>query len=252
MNNLRRDIHSALDVIEPPLGGMPERVVQTVLAERNGRLRKERMVYRMRFPLALVAAVLLVAVGASAVLTWNALHMRVAPIGSVGPTLLQQLEARPIQIQFPRTSADCTSGPYNNVEGSLGTGPIFGVGGSIDYSKWGSYYNNYAYANDAIEGPILIRTRDLFKNVTNVFVGPFVAGPVVGMDVVNGKKVAQHTELVLYTSQAARASLVGIQHTYVWHFSIGVPNGWSGSTGWQMDGLGFTEVFYTCAAYLPG
>jgi hypothetical protein len=246
LNNLRRDIHSALEVIEPPLGGMPERVVQTVLAERNGRLRKQRMVYRMRFPLALVAAVLLAAVGVAAILTWNGLHNNVAPAGTMGLTPLQRLEARPLQIQFPKTTAACTSGPYNNSEGSLGSGPVYGVAGGIAYSKWGSYYNNFAYANTSIAGPILIRDRDLFKRVTTVFVGPFAAGPVVGTDVVNGMTVVQHSELVVYASQASPASLVGIQHKYVWPFSAGVPNGWSGSTGWQIDGLDFTEVFYTC------
>ena len=86
MNNLRRDIHSAFEVIEPSLGGMPERVVQTVLAEKNGRLRKEKMVYRLRISLALVAAVLVVAVGAAAVITWNSLHNSNTSPAGVGLT----------------------------------------------------------------------------------------------------------------------------------------------------------------------
>jgi hypothetical protein len=248
--SLRAELREALDEVVPARAtpGMRERVLQTSLADKRRR-RREPMTYRLRIPLALVAAVLVVAVAAAALMTWNALHSSNVSPARTAPAdpLVAQLEARPLQIQFPKTKADCTSGPFNNSEGSLGTGPVYGVGGGVDYSNWGSYYNNFAYANTSIAGPILIRDRDLFKDVTNVFVGPFAAGPVVGMDVVNGKKVVQHTELVLYASQAAPVSLIGIQHKYVWHFSAGVPNGWSGSTGWQIDGLGFTEVFYTCA-----
>ena len=247
MKDLRRDVHSAFEVITPPLGGMPERVVQTVLAEKKGRLRKEGMVYRVRFSLALVAVVLVAAVAAAGLLTWNALHRGiVSPAGGVTVSYpLAQLEARPIQIQYPKTLTDCNSGPYSP-SGDLGSGPVYGVGGPTDISNWGIYYNNIAYADTAIEGPILVRDADLFNGVKTVFVGPNAAGPVVGTDVVNGKTVAQHTELVLYESQASPASVEGVRHKYVWHMSAGVPNGWSGSTGWQIDGFGFTEIFYVC------
>ncbi|HEV2415363.1 MAG TPA: hypothetical protein VGX27_11180 [Candidatus Dormibacteraeota bacterium] len=246
MKDLRRDVHSAFEVITPPLGGMPERVVQTVLAEQKGRLRKERMAFRLRVSQALVAAVLIAAVGVAAVMTWNSLHNNVSPAGGVTVSYpLAQLEARPIQIQYPKTSADCNSGPYSSA-GDLGSGPVYGVAGATDNSNWGTYYNNIAYADTAIDGPILVRDRDLFKPVKSVFVGRNAAGPVVGTDVVNGKTVAQHTELVLYESQASPASVEGVPHKYVWHMSAGVPNGWSGSTGWQIDGVGFTEIFYVC------
>lgn len=247
MTNLRRDIHSAFEVITPPLGGMPKRVVQTVLAEKKGRLRIEGVVYRLRFSLALVAVVLVAAVAAAGLLTWNALHGSIAsPAGSVTVSYpLAQLEARAIQIQYPTTLADCNSGPYST-GGDLGSGPVYGVAGATDNSKWGTYYNNMAYADTAINGPILVRDRDLFKGVKTVFIGPNAAGPVAGTDVVNGKTVSQHTELVLYESQASPASVEGVAHKYVWHMSAGLPNGWSGSTGWQIDGVGFTEVFYVC------
>lgn len=247
MTNLRRDVHSAFEVITPPLGGMPERVVQTVLAEKKGRLRKERMVDRMRFPLALAAAVLLAAVAAAGMLEWTALHRNVSPAGGITTTdpVLAQLEARPIQIQYPKTHADCQSGPYTS-GGFLGAGPVYGFGGGVDFSKWGAYYNNIAFADTTIEGPILVRHRDLFNNVAAVYVGPNAAGPVVGTDVVNGKTFVQHAELVLNEGQAAPELVMGTQHKYVWHMMAGVPNGWSGSTGWQIDGLGFTEIFYVC------
>jgi hypothetical protein len=97
LNNLRRDIHSAFEVIEPPLGGMPERVVQTVLADMR-RQRKERMTYPLRISLALVAAVLLVAVGAAAVMTWNSLHGQVSPAGDTYGSQIALLEARPLHL----------------------------------------------------------------------------------------------------------------------------------------------------------
>ena len=53
--SLRRDVHSAFDQITPSMGGLPERVVQTVLSEGATRRRREKMLFRFRAPLSLVA-----------------------------------------------------------------------------------------------------------------------------------------------------------------------------------------------------
>ena len=59
--SLRREIHSTFDAIAPPVGGMPERVVQTVLSDARRR-RKGRLMGRLRAPLSLVAVIVVVAV----------------------------------------------------------------------------------------------------------------------------------------------------------------------------------------------
>lgn len=242
MTSLRRDIHSAFDVITPPLGGMPERVVQSVLAEKSGRLRKERMVFRLRVSLALVAAVLIAAVGVAAVVEWN-VHNNVSPVG-VGPNLtaLQQLEARSLKIGSYQSRSQCKNGPSDG-SGNLGSGPLYGYGNLWTTTDWGSYFDNYVFTDTSISGPILIRARDVFMNRPVLFVNDFASGAVAGRDVLFGVQVDQRAEAVVYENTT---SFVGSSHKYYWHLNAGVPKNWSGSTGWQIDGAGFSEIFYAC------
>src|SRR5207248_9652894 len=78
--SLRRDVHSAFDQITPSMGGLPERVVQTVLSEGATRRRREKMLFRIRAPLSLVAVFLLIAlvaavfIGGRLIEDWNAVH----------------------------------------------------------------------------------------------------------------------------------------------------------------------------------
>ncbi len=252
MNNLRRDVHSAFEVIEPPLGGMPERVVQTVIADNKRR--KKGMTFRARVPLPLVAvfvAVALVAavlVGNQLMQAWSAAHGP-SPAGQIHLTSLQQLEARPLHLPLYKSISDCQPGPYN-AEGSLGSGPIYGDAGSASSTKWGEYFFNVAYADQTINGPILVRVEDLVTHRRIVFVGSFAAGPPVGSDTVDGVEVQQRLELVLDESHTTpgghQAGWVTNHHRFVWDFMAGAPAGWSGATGWQIDGAGFTEVFLVC------
>ena len=121
---------------------------------------------------------------------------------------------------------------------------MYGSGGLTSTSDWGSYYGNAAYANSDVTGPILVRAIDLFRNQPVVFLGRYAAGPVVGTDRVNGRQYQQDLELVFDTSSATKDP-TGM-YRYAWFFVAGVPAGWSGSTGWQIDGPGFSEVFYVC------
>ena len=246
MNNLRRDIHSAFEVIEPPLGGMPERVVQTVLAERNGRLRKERMVYRLRISLALVAAVLVVAVGAAAVITWNSLHSsNVSPAG-VGLTPVQQLEARPLNLPTVQTASQCPESPSSPSPGyQYGTGPAYADGGQETSTDWGHYWDVIYYTAPNLKGPVLVRGRDLMTTDRRViFVGPYAGGPVIGTD--TGPNTGdQHTELVL---DPAHPEARDNNHYGYWHIRQGMSNGWVGCVGFQIDGPTFSETITTFAA----
>jgi hypothetical protein len=60
---------------------------------------------------------------------------------------------------------------------------------------------------------------------------------------VDGALVEQHTELVFDPSQASKPRST---HKFAWPFIAGVPTSWSGSTGWQIDGVGFSEAFVNC------
>lgn len=244
--SLRTEIHSAFDEVAPPTFGLPERVVQTVLVEGPNRRRRERMMLRLRVPLSLVAvfvAIALVAgvlIGGRLMQDWNSFR-KPAPAGG-GQSHLVQLESRPLVLPTPASYLPCKSGPYN-AAGSYGKGPVYGEGGGTSSTSWGIYYHNLAYAETDITGPILVRANDLFTHEPVVFVGQYAAGPGVGYDTVDGVAVEQHTELAFDTSQASKSPST---HKFAWHFIAGVPDSWSGSTGWQIDGVGFSEVFVSC------
>ena len=240
MNNLRRDIHSAFEVIEPPLGGMPERVVQTVLAEKNGRLRKEKMVYRLRISLALVAAVLVVAVGAAAVITWNSLHSsNVSPAGSAPPATLAQLEARPVDLPTIGPNAPCPQNVGTNSLGfDLGSGPVYADGSNPIATSWGNYFDIPYFTRTGLTGLVLIRGRDIRATTGSVvFVGKYAAGKVVGTDP-DPKGGTQYDEAVLDVSHPP--SLV-VHGTHAWTVRQGLPMSASGCFGFQFDGSDFTE-----------
>jgi hypothetical protein len=188
--------------------------------------------------IALVAGVL---IGGRLMQDWNSFR-QLAPAGGGGQTQLAQLESRLVGLPTPASQLDCKPGPYNPA-GSLGKGPVYGDGGGTTSTSWGIYYHNLAYAVTDINGPILVRAKDLFTNEPVVFVGQYAAGPVVGHDTVDGAAVEQHTELVFDTSQASKGPST---HKFAWPFIAGVPSTWSGSTGWQIDGVGFSEVFVAC------
>jgi hypothetical protein len=245
--SLRTQIHSAFDELAPATHGLPERVVQTVLTENAGRMRRERLMLRLRVPLSLVAVFVLVAVvfgvliGGRLMQDWNSFHNS-APAGGSDQSQVAQLEAVPLRLPVFASQADCKSGPFNSV-GSLGSGPVYGDGGQKSSSTWGVYFSIVAYADSGVAGPILVRARDLFTGQQVVFVGQYAAGPVVGSDTFDGHTYDQHAEVLLNTSTSDKQA---VSHKFVWQFMSGAPTSWSGSTGWQIDGIGFSEVFVSC------
>jgi hypothetical protein len=245
--SLRTQIHSAFDEVAAPTSGLPERVVQTVLTENASHKRRERLMLRLRVPLSLVAMFMLVAlvvgvlIGGRLMQDWNAFHNS-TPAGDSYQTQVAQLEAVPLRLPVFATHLDCKSGPFNSLS-SLGSGPVYGDAGLQSYDTWGLYYSVVAYADTDVAGPILVRARDLFTGQPVVFVGQYAAGPVVGGDTFAGHTYDQHTEVLLNTGTSEKQP---VSHKFVWKFLDGVPSGWSGSTGWQIDGIGFSEVFVAC------
>jgi hypothetical protein len=245
--SLRTQIHSAFDEVAPPTSGLPERVVQTVLTENASHKRRERLMLRLRVPLALVAMFMLVAlvvgvlIGGRLMQDWNAFHNS-APAGGNYQSQVTQLEAVPLRVPVFASQLDCKSGPFNSV-GSLGSGPVYGDGGLKSSSTWGAYYSIVAYADTGVAGPILVRALDLFTRQPVIFIGQYAAGPVVGSDTFEGHTYDQRAEVLLSTSTSDKQA---VSHKLVWQFIDGVPTSWSGSTGWQIDGIGFSEVFVSC------
>ena len=249
--SLRNQIHSAFDEVAPPTFGVPERVVRTVLAEGPSRRRRERLTLRLRVPLSLAAVFVAIAlvvgvlIGGRLMQDWNSFRNS-APTGGNGQTELVQLESRPLVLPTPASHFDCISGPFTG-GGSYGKGPVFADGGGTSTTSWGVYFHNLAYADTNVNGPVLIRANDLFTRQSVVFVGQYAAGPFAGHDTVDGVAVEQRTELVFDMSQASPTPSTHSTHKkFEWPFVAGVPSSWSGSTAWQIDGIGFSEVFVAC------
>jgi hypothetical protein len=244
--SLRREIHSAFDAIAPPVGGMPERVVQTVLSDARRR-RKGRLMSRLRAPLSLVAvfvAIALIAavlVGGRVIHDWNLFHYG-SPAGGAPHATLAELEARSLQLAPVDPTSSCPNGPVT--AGVWGNGPFYGdptLGSqSPTMTNWGAYWNLVALVDRNISGLMLVRAIDVKTQQPLVFVGQGAAGALVGTDDLQGASVQQRAELVLDTRHAPSATLNG---KIRWPLTVGMPNGNSGCYGWQIDGDAFTETF---------
>ena len=250
--SLRREIHAAFETIAPPLGGMPERVVQTVLRDSGGR-RERKLMLRLRAPVSLVAVFVAIAViaavlvGGRVIRDWNLFH-NANPAGHAQTTQLQLLEARPLTLPVLKSVSDCTSGPFSPDGNAVGSGPLFGYGGAGPWTAWGDYFTFVLYTDASVSGPILVRARDLVKNLPVVFVGKYSDGQVMGRDTVKGATVTQRSEAVLYADTAVPVTdNPPLQpHAYEWGVMGGLPKFSTISTGWQVDGLNFSETFELC------
>jgi hypothetical protein len=248
--SLRTQIHSAFDEVAPPTFGLPERVVQTVLTENASGKRRERMMLRLRVPVALVAVFVLVAlvvgvlVGGRLMQDWNAFR-NVAPAGGGSQSALAQLEARPLNLPAIQSASTCPISPRNFVGFDFGNGPVYANGGPEAVSAWGYYFDVTWFTAPDLSGPVLVRGRDLMSNRTVVFVGPNAAGPVVGTDTRAGSKVEQRAELVL---DAGHPHSRGTNGYGVFPVRQGLSLGWVGCVGFQIDGPDFTETVTAFAA----
>ncbi len=247
--SLRSEIRAAIDEMAPSMGGLPERVVDTVLVEGPARRRRDPMFLRMRGPLSLVAAIVAIAivaavlVGGRLIQDWNAAHTQV-PAG-VGMTqadlqaLVAEIETnQPMQFAQLAPNGACPDGPVNSA-GLYGQGPFHGVpNGSQRQTIWGTYWSLGA-ETEAVGDPfLLIRAVDLRTQQRFVFVGQYAFGPVVGTDNLSGSLVDQHTELLFNMSQKPKTKLDGLTF---WQLTVGMPKGNSGCYGWQIDGPGGSE-----------
>ncbi len=231
--SLRNEIHSAFDEIESRTPGLSERVIESVFRDRP---RRDSWPVRLRAPLSLVAAVLVIALvtaaltGGRLIRDWNSFIASPQQAGAE-LTPLQKLEARPLRLPRVAQGAHCPTGPYD-ANGEIGAGPIHFSGSAVETpTGWGSYFHNLMYADHPVTGPILVRARDLVTGELIVFIGPNAAGPTVGTDVLVGQAVEQHAEIVVQDPGPP----------YAWQFESGVAKP-ADCEGWQIDGPGFSEA----------
>src|SRR5438132_9310745 len=109
--SLRADFHRAFDEVAPSTRGLSQRVVQTTLAEAPERGRKQRWMFRMRAPMSMVAALLLIAMAAGALVGVSLLrdwrHWSTANPPQVNQTMLNSLEPRLLQFPAVAIGAQC-------------------------------------------------------------------------------------------------------------------------------------------------
>lgn len=235
--------HEALDA-EDVAG--PFQRLQLELEKPTGAAprRRPRRIFMTRQRLTLLAAALVIVVIAGVLVSTRIYNdMRrtsYAPATSEVSTLL----SRPFRLQHFASTDQCTDGPYTG--GNYGTGPVFGVGGGIQTTKWGVYWDVGLDVPANLAGPIVLRGQDVVKGWPMVIVGQYGTGPVYAHDEINGQSVAQYTAALIDTTNppAARDEFNGGTYEQ-WRWLQGFKLGWSGCVGFQVDGPNFTETFYS-------
>lgn len=234
--SLRSELHEAYDELGPPPAGLSERVVMTAQRDLP---RRGAWSLRLRAPLSLVAVFVVIAVVAGALVggriiaDWK--RFAPPPVPAVPQTPLQKLEARPLHLQTVRSVHDCPYGPFD-ADGADGKGPLHLAPSAVSpQTSWGTYFESLLWADGPVNGPVLVRVYDVLKHEPIVFIDQYADGPVVGTDVLNGRLVVQHAEFVIDP----------VVPPYSWQFTAGSAGAATPfCEGWQVDGPGFSEVFY--------
>lgn len=234
--SLRSDLHAAYDELGPEDAVLSERVVMTVVRDRP---RRAAWSVRVRAPLSLVAVFVVIAVVAGLLVggrlfaDWKSYSAPPVPAAPQSP--LQKLEARPLHQPLLHSRTDCAIGPLAS-SGDLGLGPFHMSGSAVQIQTvWGSYYDDFLYADGPVTGPILVRARDLIHGQRLVFVGRYAGGPVAGSDILDDQLVDQHLELVIDS----------VTPPYAWQIEAGYSKDATICDGWQIDGPDFSETFTT-------
>ena len=233
---LRTDVHMAFDAIAPATGGMTERIVETARVQARIRNGRRRFMLRMRAPLALVAALLLIAIIAAVVVgsrlwqSWSAPHSPIH-VGAALPTL-EELEARPWQHEVLRPGEDCSGkeviGPRD------GHDPVYPNPINLKTYSWGEYsYGDWIFEK-GFAGLAIVRLRDGQKGTNHFFIYEGAGGPIVGTLAIDGQTVAQHAEAVVdFSNRSIKADANGWK---TFRLNEGHLKGFSLCFEWQVDG----------------
>jgi hypothetical protein len=273
--SLRTDIRSAYEEITPPAPALQAQIRALVSTEaqavsKSGR-RPSRWVRSLRGTMALVAALLVILIVATVLVggrvwhDWNLFTNRPAPAGQIDPVQLAALEARPLRLPATQLGDQCPVGPSPSASAVAGFpepihgwalqfsvsggGPAYAVGASpIGGGAWGSYYGVTWAFEPQVTGLVLIRGRDsVNQKLPVVYIGPYAAGAVIGMDTLNGKRVAQHAELAIDAGHHPASS--GSSGWGFYNVQAGVSTKLSSCRAFQVDGEGFSEVFVPLSGY---
>jgi hypothetical protein len=247
--SLRRDIHSALESVEPSTAGMPDRVLHAVQADVPARMRRNRYMSRVVAPLPLVAIFVVIAlivaifVGGRLVHDWQ-LSQHGTPAGNSQPTQFQRevaaLEQRALVLPTVKAGADCPdTGNTNSAGYTYGSGPVYADGSSAVPSAWGNFFDIPWFTDPNLTGPVLVRGTDL-QGHSVVFTGAGAYGPVIANDPAQ-KSPALHSEFVF------DAGHPHLRENGYGYFLVrqGLPKDAGVCAGFQIDGPSFTEIVTT-------
>lgn len=271
--SLRADITTAYDEIAPPAPELQADIRRFVASESKFVLqspgRRLPWVSTLRGSMALVAALLVVIIIATLLVggrvwrDWNVFNSRPAPAGQSYAQQLAALEARPLHMPLVPPDAICPVGPnLTAAEAASFPDPIRGwaragftfSGGGPAYATvialggyltgWGDYVGVEWVIEPQITGLVLVRGLDAVNHDLAVaYVGQYAAGTVIGTDTIDGKAVTQRAEVVLDAGHHPAAA--GTSKWGVYEVMAGVPNTMSPCHVFQVDGEGFSEVFFT-------
>src|SRR5215472_16741510 len=207
--SLRTEIRSAIDQVSPPAPTLETKVIAYVAAEepKRRRLSGRRQGRVFRAPLALVAAVLLVALVGGLILAgryWRELN---SPPQTISLTELRGLEGRPLAFPAVPPGATCPFTPSTvdpNLGFVIGSGPLYLTNGDWlligQQAEWMAVTFNYQAVKP---GLVLIRARDLKTNQTVAFAqypfgpsGVIATGQVTGSDHVEERSLEMRSEAV--------------------------------------------------------
>jgi hypothetical protein len=227
--------------------------------------RRERMGRRWSLGLrgvgSLVAVVLVVVLIATVLVggrvwrDWTQFATHPAPAAGIDPAQLALLEAKPLQFPVVPPGATCPTGTQTTIGYGggpydvFGSGPVYGSEAGAWYvTAWGDYTSMKLFVESGTVGPVLIRARDLQTGTLLVFVGQSGVGKVVGMDTSPGHsrapRVGQYLEAALDTAQPSEKTVggLGVWKVLVGHRATQVSDL---CVGFQVDGLNFSEVFFS-------
>jgi len=273
---LRADINSAYDEIAPAAPELQAEIRRLVASESKSVLpsrgRRLRWVPTFRGSMALVAALLVAIIVATLLVggrvwhDWGLFNTRPAPAGQSYAVQLAALEARPLQMPLVAPGATCPAvqtisaseadslpepihslayaGYVFSSVGPAHASVIPGSGG--DLTDWGGYGNIMWVIEPQVTGLVLIRGRDAANHdLALAYVGKYAAGAVIGTDsgVHGGPPAVQRSEVVFDASHHPATFAKG--NWGVYNVRVGIPNTMSPCHVFQVDGEGFSEVFYT-------
>ena len=243
---LRSQIHRAIDEVTPPAPELRVKAFTAIANPKRGggsvRVSRPNALANFRWggaiAAALIAILLLVAVlvGGRTLRDWRAYSAHQHDL-QVFQQQLSQLRSRPLILPALKVT---DPGPQSKsvTKFDYGAGPVYANGGGSAPNDWGDFTNLAWYTDPHLQGPVLIRGRDMSHGTLIVFVDRFAAGPVVGVAHFQGVTKELHSELVVDAGNPPERTPDGYG---MFPVTQGIQvNG--GCFGFQIDGPRFTEL----------